>query len=151
MNELAACAAFLVRELLADSDVTDLVGQRVYDTLAPQGSQLPCIVFSHLGGMDLNTVGSDRGRIFSRPQFVIEAVSGGEEIQGFSEADVIASALDAALTGDYRGAAGAIEVDDLNYQVSGIRREQPLRRLEDEGAVRYYRAGGIYRLFVHGL
>lgn len=37
----------VVRQLLAsDADVASLVGSRIYSTQAPQGTQLPCVVYA---------------------------------------------------------------------------------------------------------
>ena len=48
--------AVLLRTLQDDPGLSELVGNKVFALVIPQGTKLPCITFQRLGGMPANTL-----------------------------------------------------------------------------------------------
>lgn len=138
MNEEQALSTFLYTTLSGDTAVAALVGTRIFEDLAPQGTAFPFVVFSFHTGGDTNALGSDV-RTLTRPQYLIRAISKGPT---YSDADAVAAAVDAALM----GAHGSATVNGVTYEVLTVFREQAIRRCEYAESVRYNHAGGLYRI-----
>jgi len=141
MSELEAASQWLYGTLTSNQGVAALVGNRVYRAVAPQGAQLPCVVFHHAGGTVRNSVGAS-ARVWSRPQFVVRGVDAGEAFP-----DAVARAVDAALI----GASGTVAVGGRTYAVfvAGLVEHVELEAVVN--GVRYNQVGGRYQLFVEGL
>lgn len=140
-NELQGYSKFLRDTLLAHSAVSDLVGNGVFEDLAPQDSAPPYIVFGLHAARVLSVAGAD-ARIFTIPDYYVRAVV---ESESYAPADAIALAIDAAL----EGALGQVTVGGVTYQIRGVFQTLPLRYPEVEGGVQYRHAGAVYRTYVH--
>ncbi len=143
MNEQQAAAQYLYTRLTGNAGVTALAGARVYESLAPQGTTLPCVVYHLQAGRDRNAVGAG-SRLFSRPLFLVKAVCEGS---GYAPADAVAAAIDTALV----GASGTVTIGGQLYEVAVAGREEPVRYTESATGKRYNHSGGLYRLFVQGV
>ena len=53
--------AVLLRTLQDDPGLSELVGNKVFALVIPQGPKLPCITFQRLGGMPANTLSGHSG------------------------------------------------------------------------------------------
>ena len=53
--------AVLLRTLQDDPGLSELVGNKVFALVIPQGTKLPCITFQRLGGMPANTLSGHSG------------------------------------------------------------------------------------------
>lgn len=137
MNEVIRVNEWLYTVLAADSDVTDLVGTRIYDGLAPRGATYPVIIFNFLTGSDVMAVGSIR--VMNSGLYQVKAVA-----QATSYADVspVADAIDSAL----HRASGSVG----DGAILACRREQPIVYIEQVNDLQYRHMGGLYRIQVQG-
>lgn len=140
MNELRAASEWLFATLTEDATVASLVSARVYEGQAPQGAAFPLLVFAFVAGQDRNAYdGSDR--LAARPLYLLKAVCQGGS---FENADIIAAAVDEAL----KNASGTRIIASVEYRLSCLGREQPLRLLEAApGGKQHRTVGGTYRLW----
>ena len=51
----------LLRTLKADLGLSELIGNKVFALVIPQGTKLPCITFQRIGGMPANTLAGHSG------------------------------------------------------------------------------------------
>lgn len=144
MNEEQAAAKWLRTTLAAETDVTDLVGTRIYDTEAPQSPTYPFVVFSMQAAADRKRPGAN-GRMMSRALWLVKAVTQGSAESGYAAADALYNAVDAALV----ATTGNLTISGQEYAIQSCFRTQPVRGMETEKSVRYCYVGGIYRVLVH--
>lgn len=134
MTELSAADKWLYTTLSGDAALAAIVGTRVYDTLAPEGSAFPCVVFSYQGGHDVHTNGPGRVMVSALYQVKVIGKDG-----AFSELTSAAERIDELLH-----ARHGSNTDGLAWAV----REQPIKYMETDSGVRYYHLGGLYRIYV---
>lgn len=141
-NELSAADAFLFERLNVTA-VTSLLGTApnysgIYETLIPESAPLPAIRFQFQAGVD--TVAIGQFRVFTRPLYLVEAVTLGDEAH---TAGLIANQIEAALTGIQN-----YLVSPDNVIIMGCFREQPYRMVEVVEGQRFNHVGGLFRLFI---
>ncbi|MFN3650094.1 MAG: DUF3168 domain-containing protein [Armatimonadota bacterium] len=142
-NEVQAADRALYEALTGDAAVSGLVGARVYASVAPQGAQVPYILFHRQGGLDRVNVGADRVTV-SRPVYQVRAVT---QSDGYAAADEIADVLDAALMGMQR----SVTIRGQLYRVTATYRQEPVRLADVSNGVQWRSVGGIYRVVVQRL
>lgn len=140
-NEVQGFVTFVGDVLLNDEAVAALVGDRIFEDEAPQGTAFPYVIVSQNRARVLNAQGAD-ARIHVRPAFLIRATV---QDESYADADALASAVDAALT----GAKGTATVGDTTYHIRGVFQTSPVRYPTSKDGVHYRHSGGIYEAFVH--
>ncbi len=131
--EVDACEEFIYNTLHGDATLLGLVTD-VYNTLAPQSTAYPFVVFQEMSGNDLMVTGAIR--VWTGMQFIVKVVG---------------------QTADYGDIKAAVaRVDTLLHRGSGTPadgtvwscvREQTVRLVETgPGGQAYRHGGGIYRL-----
>jgi len=113
--------------------VHTLVGGRIYSYVAPQGAELPYVVYSYQGGYDVRGVGP--ARIMVSAVYQIKAIGQGHS---FAPLQPVADRLDALL----QGASGSV----LDGHVLMCVREQPVAYVEISAGVPYRHLGGLWRM-----
>lgn len=147
MNEQDAVSVWFRTVLGAAAGVTAITGTRLYESLAPDGTAYPFVVWQYMSGVPSVGAGADR-RILVRSRWLLSCYAEGGDNGDFGPASLLASVVDAAL----QGAASAVTVDGQQYWVAAAQMEQPFRALEaTAGSKRIYRVGGYYRIIAHGL
>lgn len=140
-NELRAVDRFLVQQLQANAAVQSFCGvpARVYESVAPEGTPTPFVVFSFHSAKDVVTVGG-QFRMFTEPLYQIKAVNqeDGPDIVG-----QVADGIEAAVTGLQN-----VILQPENLTIMGIYRKMPLRLVEEINGKRFSTVGGLFRLFV---
>lgn len=80
----------LLRTLKADLGLSELIGNKVFALVIPQGTKLPCITFQRIGGMPANTLAGHSGLEEIDLQIDVWA-------RDYDEAKAIAKAVRAAM------------------------------------------------------
>lgn len=130
--------AWLDATLRNDAILASLVGNRIYNMLAPPEAALPLIVWSYQGGADLMALGANR--ILANVLYQVKAIA-----QGFSFTTLraIADRCDALL----HGARGTVTG---GFILSSVR-EQIVQFTEVEEGIPYRHLGGLYRIQVQAM
>lgn len=140
MHENTQAVAYLRGLLQANATIVSLGLQNsIWRGLAPPGSDCPYILIVFQGGQDRNTFGA-RGRLFTRPQFQVKAVTEGTDDELGA---TIATAIDNALVGQ----SDLVAADGLAKL--GVYRDAMIDYPVFEGEIRYNHIGGLYRVFCH--
>ncbi len=103
--------AVLLRTLQDDPGLSELVGNKVFALVIPQGTKLPCITFQRLGGMPANTLSGHSG---------LEEIDLRIDVwaRRYGEAKAVAKAVRAAMPAN--GAAfGAHLIEDEDLYEDG--------------------------------
>ena len=103
--------AVLLRTLQDDPGLSELVGNKVFALVIPQGTKLPCITFQRLGGMPANTLSGHSG---------LEEIDLWIDVwaRRYGEAKAVAKAVRAAMPSN--GAAfGAHLIEDEDLYEDG--------------------------------
>jgi hypothetical protein len=137
-NELRAIDRFLYEHLTGSAPVAALVGNRVFETLAPEGAVTPFIVFAFVSARDVNTYGAGQ-RSFTEATYRIAAVN---QDDGADTVGLVADAFEAALTGLQN-----VSLTPEGVTLMGIFRTAPLRTVEEINGKRYSTVGGLFRIF----
>ena len=80
----------LLRTLKADLGLSELIGNKVFALVIPQGTKLPCITFQRIGGMPANTLAGHSGLEEIDLQIDVWA-------RDYDEAKAVAKAVRAAM------------------------------------------------------
>jgi hypothetical protein len=137
MIETARAFQWLYETLTGDSQLQQLVGDRVYRFVAPPRAEMPYIVFQFQAGRDVEVVGATR--ILSQIVCVVRVVG---LATAYATLKTIADRVDAVLQ-----AASGEAGDGYVYACT---REAPLDFPEADGMQLYQHVGGQYRLLVGG-
>lgn len=135
MYELTRAQQWVYGKIRATAGVTSIVGQRVYESPAPQNAPLPYVLIDHRAAVDVN-VGKGT-RLGTQMVMAIEIVT---EEQTNLELEPIYDAIDAALqsqSGDLRGLIIDVAQRDSSYAEWGV----------ESGTVRRH-VGALWHLFV---
>lgn len=125
--------------LSADSQLMALAPGGVHSEALPQEIARPAVVYRFQGGNDTAGVGATR--ILSRLDYLIEAIVDRGQEQAARD-------LSARLDDVLQASSG----QTANLRVYMVDRQAPFRQPEEEnGQIRYQRAGGIYRITVRPL
>ena len=138
MNEIGRAQKWIYDKLVADPDVEDVIGTRVYANQAPEGVDFPLILFSFQGGFD--TRGNGTCRIQTNPVFQIKVIC-----ESAPDDDVL-------LVADRIDELFQEAVTEISEEyVFSSRREQPVQFAEPKpgSAEIYTHVGGLYRLVIY--
>ncbi len=139
MNEIKAR---LFEKLTGAPALTALLAgtAAVYDSVAPEGSPFPYLVFNQQAAPSENLDANDRGSW----HYQIQAIG----TAGLQEAWKIAGQVDAIMQPTYAGGAGTI-IAIQGFNTLDQRRTEWIEYVEtDSAGKRYYHAGAIYRLWL---
>lgn len=116
--------------------ITNIVGNRVYGDVAPQGTDFPLVLFAFLGGADKVITFQSR---FTNAIYLIRAVGRGSSYDAIETlADRIDTLLSQAVPTN-----GAVVRD---IRIASCNREQPHQRKDTENGVPTVYLGGFYRV-----
>lgn len=124
---------WLYDTLSADATILAAVGTRIYAEIAPQDSDLPCVVYSGRPVRDVMAVGAIR--IWEALEYNIRAIG---QYESFYPLQGVADAIDTALH------AGAGAAGSGTGTVLTCTREQEIRYVEVDDGVQYRHLGGLY-------
>ena len=133
--DLSRVDQWLMNMMHGDLALSTAVSGRVYGDMAPQGSTMPLVLFSYLGGAD--KVVTFRTRV-TNAIYLIRAVSGGSS---YNAIEAIADRIDEVLSA--LPDQGTIVRD---IRISSCIREQPHQRKDMENGVPTVYLGGFYRI-----
>lgn len=135
--EQDAAAQWIQTTLGGDATLQALVagGIGVYESVAPEGSAFPSIVFQILAGHDVMVTNATR--LFSELVVLVKAVT---NVASFAAIAPIAARIDLLL---HKGSGTTSD-----GQTWGSVREQPFRLAEVSNGIQYRSSGGLYRLYV---
>jgi hypothetical protein len=136
-SETDIAARYIYSKLTASSAITAIVGSRIFEGVAPQGTTAPWIVYSSLAPTDTYAIGAIR--IMTRDQWLVRAVAQTASFGG--DIGTLADAIEAALHGT-DGTSGAVTG---GYTVECYRL-MPHRLLQVDNGVQWRYKGGIYRI-----
>ena len=133
--ETVVAERFIATKLLADGQLTAIVGQRVYAYLAPAGATFPYVVFQlQAPSQDVRGVGPVR--VMSDLLYAVKVIG---KDQAFSALEAAANRITSVL----HAASGAV----TGGTVVACVREYPLSYLEIDSGVIYRHLGGIFRVY----
>lgn len=135
-HESDTAARWIVQTLLADATITAAVGQRVFDTEAPQGELTPYILIQEYHSRDVMGVGPQRFK--ADLQYIVKYVKQG---QSFVEMGSIAERIDTLL----HAASG---VPNGGGTIVACQRMRTLKYAEPDEGLIFRNLGGIYFLQV---
>lgn len=146
MNELPAAENWIHDKLASDSEITSVVGGRIYKYALPQSPIYPLIVYSLASDSDFQGLGTVR--IITRPLYLIKVISRGSPSPLVNlAADRIDEIVGKTTKDTFISTAGDM------FAVSS-RREAAVQFMERDpqvaGAI-YFHLGGLYRLDVFSL
>lgn len=133
-DEPGVVARWLTGKLVGDSQLSALVGGRIYPYKAPQGSAMPYLTWAFVAGEDVRVLGP--ARLWTNALYQILAYTNGL----FADVRAVASRVDDLLSSASGSASGGYVYTCL--------RERALESVDDSQGVDYPRAGGEYRITV---
>lgn len=136
-SETDIAARYIYGKLSSSSAITAIVGSRIYEGVAPQGTVAPWIVYASLAPMDTYAVGANR--VMTRDQWLVRAVAQTSSFGG--DIGTLADAIEAALHST-DGTQGAVTG---GYTVECYRL-MPHRTIQVDSGVQWRYKGGIYRI-----
>lgn len=139
MIEIVFVNQWLYTLLSGDATMTSLVGNRIYDSIAPVGVAFPLVLFNFQGGSDVSVVGGVR--VMNSGLYQVKAV-----VQSGSNASAlpIANRIDALLHRATGSAPGGLILASV--------REQPIAYPEvSKEGIQYRHLGGLYRVIAQGV
>lgn len=137
MNELLAADEYVYKRLTEDTALNALIGVRVFEGKAPEGTPSPFIVF-HTEAPSLRSGVGGRSIIFHRPLHVVQARTEGED---YSVLEPICERIQAVLHGEY-------VITLRGCLVTGSVLENAIKRPVYESGQAWVVMGGRYRVFV---
>lgn len=132
--ELTRIDWWIYQQLVSDPQVFTEVGGRIYADQAPQGSDGKMIIFSHLGGSDKGL--TSRARL-SNSIYLIRAIA---KNSTYRVLETAADRIEAVMTVP----DGGVIVRDV--RITGVAREQPFKRTDNENGIPVVHLGGLYRV-----
>jgi hypothetical protein len=118
--------------------ITGLVGNRVYQELAPLSANYPFIVHQTQTSSDLYGVGARR--IWVDAEVIVRGVA---QVSSYTPLKPLASAIDAA----FDGTASSL----VDGSVIAVRRIRPYTSVEQYEGYQIRHLGGVYRVIAQGL
>lgn len=135
MYELTRAQQWIYQQLRAAPGVTSIVGQRVFESPAPQDADLPYVLIDHRAAVDVNV--GNGNRLGTQMIVAIDVVT---ETQSNLALEPIYDAIDDALqskSGDLRGLIIDVAQRDSSYAEWGV----------ESGSTRRH-VGALWHLFV---
>lgn len=146
MNELPAAENWLHDKLANDSEITSVVGGRIYKYALPQSPIYPLVIYSLASDSDFQGLGTVR--ILTRPLYLVKVISRGSPSSLVNlAADRIDEIVGKTTKDSFISTAGDM------FAVSS-RREAAVQFMERDPTVQgtlYFHLGGLYRLEVFSL
>lgn len=146
MNELPAIENWLHDKLIADTEISSVVGESVYKYILPQKPRYPCVVYSLASDFDFQGLGTVR--ILTRPLYLVKVVSRGTPTTLVNLcADRVDELIGKAVREILTSTAGDV------FALSA-RREVAVQFVERDPALEgsfYFHLGGLYRMEVFSL
>ena len=136
ISEIQAAKKWIYDSLAANSDITGVVSTRIYSSVADATvlTVYPYIVYSFIGGTDVDGLGTNR--ILSLPLFQVVV-----NTDRSPTADI--RKVDKRIT-DVLGVAVYVSSGDWYFSA---RREQPIDRVfTDSASKNFFSLGGLFRL-----
>lgn len=134
-SETDRVAQWLYGLLSADGTLAPLIGTRIYEFLAPQGTAYPYVVFHPVAPRDVNSIGS--GRVMVGGTWDVMAY---DQSRSYTTLTAIASRIDVLLQ-------GARTSQSWGYIFAAVR-EEPRKTLELIEGLQVRGLGGTYRINV---
>lgn len=134
MSQSAATDRWLYGVLSSDGALLALVGTRVYADLAPDGTQLPVVIYQMQSARDRMMVGSTR--IWSDQLYLVRGIAETPAYGG--DLLTIADRIDVVLH-----AASGSTVEGTVFECV---REREFRMVETINGRQYRHLGGVYRI-----
>jgi hypothetical protein len=131
-HESGTAARWIVQTLLADSTITAAVGQKVFDTEAPQGALTPYILVEEYFSRDIMGVGIVR--VKADLQYIVKYV---KQSMSFVEMEPIADRVDFLLHGGSGTPTGG-------GSILACQRLRTLKYAEPDEGLTFRHLGGIY-------
>lgn len=138
MSEILGLHRFAYSRLAADPELAALVGGRIYEGIAPPGTEYPLVLFGVQAGTDLLGAGGTRIWVSA----VLQARAVGP--MPASELAPIAARIDAALTAPM---PIAVEAAGVAYTIHAAYRESTIDYAEVVDGRVYRHLGGLFRAF----
>ena len=137
VSEIQQAKKWIRAVLIANADITAVVGTRVYADRSPSPLVFPYIIYNFMGGTDVQGLGT--ARLLSRPLFQVRVVGEGSP-------DTNARKVDKRIDDVLRVAV----VQPSGEFFFSARREQPIDRPEINPATnkQFFNLGGLFRLWV---
>lgn len=135
MSDTALAERWLYTTLAADAALGSVVSTRIYSSVAPQSSTLPCVVFQQQAARDV--MGSGPYRYHSTMLYTVRVI---DEAGGWGTVEASADRIDAVLHAASGTATGGTIVACV--------REQPFSMVESIDGRTFRHLGGIYRLWL---
>lgn len=131
MTDFAGLVDAAIFTKLTTSSGTSFYGIRVYDSQAPEGTQLPYIIFTQIAGGNDNLTPNDSNDLVYR----IECV-GSVRAQAAQGCGLIQTTLGSVQ----------YELPVTGYSNYSLFRQEAFRRIDNIGGTQYWRRGDNYRL-----
>ena len=138
MCEVLGLHRFAYSRLASDPELAALVGGRIYEGIAPPGTEYPLVLFNVQSATDL--LGAGAARLWMNALVQVKAVGPGAA----SELSPIADRLDALL---HVAEPVVVSLDGKSYQIHGSHRERAIGYDEVVAGQVYWHLGGLYRVF----
>lgn len=135
MHESLVLMSWIRATLTSDPTLAGLVGQRVYEGVAPQGAAYPYVVFAILPNLESDIRGLSASRLGTNHEFICRAVG---KDTSFVALQPIAERIDALL----HGGSGATAPSG---RVVACTRTGPAQMVETDDGITYRYLGGRYR------
>ena len=138
ISEIQAAKKWIYDSLVANTDITGVVGTRIYASVADASvsAVYPRIVYNFIAGTDVDGLGVNR--ILSLPLFQVVVTTD-------RPPTTAVRTVDKRIT-DVLGTAVHVASGDWFFSA---RREQPIDRVFTDSASRnFYSLGGLFRLYI---
>lgn len=121
---------WIFQTLSNDEAIRAVVGERVFDTIAPNNAEYPIIVFSSSSPRDVRGV---RVRAMSTFSYTVKVI---DKAKTYSGIEALAEAIDKALELKSGPAAGGV--------ILSCHRETPFSYIESVDGLEFRHLGGLY-------
>lgn len=146
-NELLGIDKWIVTTLATDAALFAIVGNRIFESLAPQidvdtengtAPVYPIVLFQMQSVSD--SLGSGASRVMTSALFFVKVVG---ERGGYADLQAACDRIDALL---HQAAITAVTVGAETFTILGSCRERPVQYAEVINGVRFNYLGGLYRI-----
>ncbi len=145
MSVPSALETYVIEKLLADTEVSALVGTKVHVSMAPTNTSPPYIILSRRSG------GKEFGIDEEANQFLQEALRYNIKVVtfvpdgGYVQGDAIFEKIQQSLLGN----EVPIEVNSGSYFLDFPRMEDDIRFMSSDNEKEYCHVGGVFLIYVY--
>jgi hypothetical protein len=136
--ESMGIAEWLYTTLSGGTVLSAIVGTRIYEDVAPQGTALPYVVYSQTSSMDENGIGGSR--LCENALWTVQGVA---KAMTYNAVKSIAVAIDDLLH-------GVLGTATANGVTVACTRQEEVRYSEVREGVTWRHLGGVYRIYAGG-